>query len=108
MGHSREKPFQCGGCGRNYAHRTILARHQVHYCDRERKAGSSGGRPNASAGADLLITQGGYELLSMPELEPAISPFPSATPISSLTAPPLIVAPPPSLVPKWKREAAVS
>lgn len=105
--HSREKPFQCGGCGRNFAHRTTLARHQVHYCDKERKA-CGGGRPDASAGADLLMTQCGYELLSMPELEPAISIFPSATPLSSLTAPPLTVAPPPSLVPKWKREAAAS
>ena len=54
--HSREKPFQCGGCGRNYAHRTTLARHQAHYCDRERKTDRSG-RSNVSASADLL-TQG--------------------------------------------------
>lgn len=30
--HSKEKPFRCGGCGKNYAHRATLARHQLHYC----------------------------------------------------------------------------
>lgn len=105
--HSREKPFQCRGCGKNYAHRTTLTRHQAHYCAKVKETGGSE-RHNVTAETDMLIAQGSYDLLSMPELEPALEIYPSATPSSSLTAPPLTVTPPPSVVPKWKREAAAS
>lgn len=105
--HSREKPYPCCGCGKNYAHRATLARHQAHYCDKVKEAGDSE-RPHVTTEADFLITQGSYDLLSMPELEPALEIYTSATPSSSLTTPPLTCTPPPSLVPKWKREAAAS
>ncbi len=86
--HSKEKPFQCGSCGKFYTHRTTLARHQLHYCHTLRaKCEDStiiGGFPRDLNDGDLTIANLS-ELNVTNRLLPEMSPEKESKPAKTTT-----------------------